>query len=160
MVDKSLKIALSAATIVGFALAAPDAAWAAAPPHGSHASRAHASRSGVRFARRTKRGGTQALVNDGRGTGFGFHRLPSPYRLAAARQRHRQADAVRQAVIDDALTSGGSYGFYGDSVYGEGNDAAYGVFDGADGYGSPYFAGYYGPGDGVDYGPFGHAYAD
>ena len=46
---------------------------------------------------------------------------------------------------DDALTSGGYYGFPGDSVYGAGNHAAYGVFNGADGYGSPYFAGYYGP---------------
>ena len=43
-------------------------------------------------------------------------------------------------------------------MYGAGNHAAYGVFNGADGYGSPYFAGYYGPADGTDYGPFGHAY--
>lgn len=108
-------------------------------------------------------GGTQALVSDGPGTGFGFHRLPAPYAVAAAVHRDRQSAAVRSAVIDDALTHGsGPYGLGlpGDSVYGYGTGASYGVFAGADGYGSPYFAGWYGPGDGADLGPLGHAYAD
>ena len=104
--------------------------------------------------------GGQRLVSDGPGTGFGFHHSPLPYRVGAWRQRERQAEATHEAVDDDALTSGGYYGFPGDSVYGAGGRAAYGVFNGADGYGSPYFAGYYGPGEGTDYGPFGHAYDD
>lgn len=148
----------STAAIVAAAaltLASPIMASAAPRHHGSPM-----SRSSVQFDHRPSRGGYRALVSDGPGTGFGFHRLPLPYHVAAVRQRERQVDAVHSAVVDEALTSGGYYGFYGDSVYGAGNGAAYGVFDGADGYGSPYFAGYYGPGDGEDYGPFGHAYAD
>ena len=117
--------------------------------------------SGVSYDRAPQRGGSQALVSDGPGTGFGFHRLPGPYRFAAAVHRDRQSQALRDAVVTDAITNGnGNYGFglRGDSVYGYGNNASYGVFSGSDGYGSPYFAGYYGPGDGADYGPFGRAY--
>lgn len=53
-------------------------------------------------------GGYQTMVSDGPGTGFGFHRLPGPYRVAATVHRDRQAAAVRSAVVDDALTSGSS----------------------------------------------------
>ena len=105
--------------------------------------------------------GQGVLVSDGPGTGFGFYRLPQPYRIAAAVHRDRQARALRETVVTDALTHGnGNYGFAlpGDSVYGFGNRASYGVFSGSDGYGSPYFAGYYGPGGGADLGPLGHAY--
>ena len=133
-------------------LAAPAAA---APRH----LRMHAA--GVTFDRAPQRGGSQALVTDGPGTGFGFHRLPAPFRYAAAASRERQSAALRTAVVTDALTNGsGNYGFGlpGDSVYGYGNRASYGVFSGSDGYGSPYFAGYYGPGGGADLGPLGHAY--
>lgn len=107
--------------------------------------------------------GGQALVSDGPGTGFGFHRLPAPYRIGALIHRDRQAAAVRSAVFDDAVSQGnGPYGvgLPGDSVYGYGNGATYGVFSGADGYGSPYFAGWYGPGNGADLGPLGHAYTN
>ena len=116
---------------------------------------------GVSFAHQPRHGGYQALVSDGPGTGFGFHRLPEPYRFAAAVHRDRQSEAVRSAVITDALTHGGGpYGSArpGDSVYGFGTRATYGVFSGADGYGSPYFAGWYGPGGGTDLGPLGHTY--
>ncbi len=119
------------------------------------------SRIGVSYERAAHGQGGQALVSDGPGTGYGFHRLPQPYRFAAAVHRDRQGRAVRDAVITDALTNGnGNYGFglRGDSVYGYGNRASYGVFSGADGYGSPYFAGWYGPGGGADLGPLGHAY--
>ena len=126
---------------------------AAAPRH----ARIHGSN--VSFDRAPH--GGQALVTDGPGTGFGFHRLPAPFRYAAAAYRDRQSSALRAAVVTDALTSGsGNYGFglRGDSVYGYGNRANYGVFSGSDGYGSPYFAGYYGPGGGADLGLLGHAY--
>ncbi len=116
---------------------------------------------GYDHAARRGSGNGRELVSDGPGTGFGFYRLPQPYRVAAAIHRDRQAAAVRQTVITDALTNGnGGYGFAlpGDSVYGFGNRASYGVFSGSDGYGSPYFAGYYGPGGGTDLGPLGRTY--
>ena len=145
--------ALACSAGCALALAAPTAA-SAAPRH-------HGTRGGVRFSHALSHGGYKALVSDGPGTGFGFHRLPLPYSVAAVRQRDQQSRAVREAVGASALDSTGFHeGFLGDSVYGAGNGAAYGVFNGADGYGSPYFAGYYGPGDGADYGVFGHAYTN
>ena len=140
---------LALAGITGLALA------------GTAAAQMRHARVGVSFDRAARGHGGAALVSDGPGTGFGFHRLPQPFRFAAAVHRDRQARAVRDTVITDALTNGnGGYGFAlpGDSVYGFGNRGSYGVFSGADGYGSPYFAGYYGPGDGADLGPLGHAY--
>ena len=148
MGNKILSAAAMALAAAGMTAMAASGAVAAPSHHHAHAR--HVAHSG----------GTQQLVSDGPGTAYGFHRDPAPYRVGARRQRYRQADAVHQAVIDDALTSGGYYGFPGDSVYGAGNEAAYGVFGGADGYGSPYFAGFYGPASGTDYGPFGRAYDD
>ena len=66
-------------------------------------------------------------------------------------------------MVDDAVET---YGPFGDGLAGEsglgysGYGHGRGVFSYPDGYGSPYFAGYYGPGDGENYGPFGHAYTD
>ena len=154
MSASSFRPALIAVAAIGLT-AAPAAAAASHHRHvATGASYAPYVQHGVRHS------GRQALVSDGPGTGFGFNHSPLPYRIGALNQRARQADAVHDAVETDALTSGGYYGFPGDSVYGEGGRAAYGVFNGADGYGSPYFAGYYGPGEGTDYGPFGHAYDD
>ena len=153
-VSTRTNLLLAGAAIACLSLAAPATA----------ASRLHhrtAYTSGVTYSHMPRQGGSQALVSDGPGTGFGFHRLPQPYRFAAAVHRDRQSAAVRSAVITDALTHGGGpYGnaLPGDSVYGFGNGATYGVFSGADSYGSPYFAGWYGPGDGADLGPLGHAY--
>ena len=148
----SFRPALLAVAAVGL-MAAPAAAAS------SHHRRAATGVSYAPYAHQVaRRAGGQRLVSDGPGTGFGFNHSPLPVRIGAWRQRARQADATHEAVEDDALTSGGYYGFPGDSVYGAGGRAAYGVFNGADGYGSPYFAGYYGPADGTDYGPFGHAY--
>ena len=122
---------------------------------------AHRHKSGVHFSQKTVRGGTQALVSEGPGTGYGFHRLPGPYRVGARLARERQADAVHDAVETDALTTGPyRSGFYGDDTEGSRPYSAYGVFNGADGYGSPFFAGYYGPGDGEDLGPLGRTYND
>ena len=146
--------ALLASTALLLALGAPT--QAATRHH-------HRYRTGVSYDRSARDAGRQALVSDGPGTGFGFHRNPLPYRVGALVHRDRQAAAVRSAVIDDAISQGnGPYGvgLPGDSVYGYGNGATYGVFSGADGYGSPYFAGFYGPGDGADLGPLGHTYAN
>jgi hypothetical protein len=136
------------------AVLAASAAEAASTRHHARA------KVGVRYAHRHVEG-RQALVSDGPGTGFGFHHLaggrgaPEPaYGPAAA-----QAEAVRQAVETDAITSGGfRSGFLGDDVAASVPYSNYGVFSGADGYGSPFFAGYYGPGDGPDTGDFGAAY--
>ncbi len=156
IVDKA-RIALAIVAGVGFVLAGTDIAGA-----GTRRTRVH--HAGVHFSRGqvagdATRGGYQALVSDGPGSGFGFHHIPYPLHVAAANAHERQVAAVRSAVNTDAFTQGfNGFGFRGDSVYAEGNRASYGVFNGADGYGSPYFAGYYGPGEGADYGVFGHAY--
>ena len=154
-----------AVALVGSATLAVAAPVAAAPRH--HAW--HTESAGVSFERsgQSQRSGYQTLVSDGPGTGFGFHRLPGGYRVAAAaargRQEDRQRDAIHSAVIDDAVESRGPFG---DGLAGEGgfNGGGYGsgrgVFSYPDGYGSPYFAGYYGPGDGADLGPLGHAYSN
>lgn len=152
--------ASAAVALAAFAFAPP--ASAAPKHHGSHAAKATSGTGSVRFARRSARGsGYQTLVTDGEGSGYGFHRLPYPYRAAARVEEDRQSDALRSAVDTDALTSGDwDSGYLGSNVYSYGNNAAYGVYNGSDGYGSPYFAGYYGPGDGEDYGPFGRAYTN
>ena len=158
MTSRTTKVAIALTTGAGLLSPSIASARAAAPAirhahHGVHFA-------GTRGAAGTaQRGGYQALVSDGSGTGFGFHHLPYPLHVAAVDAHNRQAAAVRSAVTTDAFTQGfNSYGFRGDSTYGEGNRASYGVFDGPDGYGSPYFAGYYGRGEGTDYGVFGRAY--
>lgn len=155
-VSMSSKLVFSlGAAILATAMLAPQAE--AAPRH----------KPGVTYGRHVAshrgavRGGRYALVNEGPGTPYGFYPLPQPYRAAARVARWRQADAVHEAVETDALTSGGfRSGFLGDDVAGSVPYSGYGVFNGADGYGTPYFAGWYGPADGADYGPFGRAYTD
>lgn len=143
------------AVVIAATLVAPQADAASRHKPGvvySHQARSHHG---------AVRGGRYALVNEGPGTPYGFYPLPQPYRTAARVARWRQADAVHEAVETDALTSGGfRSGFLGDDVAGSGPYSGYGVFNGADGYGTPYFAGWYGPADGADYGPFGRAYTD
>ena len=85
--------------------------------------------------------GYAALVGDP-GTGLGFYDLPMPVRVGAWRYRMAHArpywqNPVRSAVAADALR-------YPDWVVAQ-NGYHYGVFDPIEGYGSPFFAGYYGP---------------
>ena len=141
----------------------------AAPAVAASLHHRHSAGYGVSFTHVGQRHHTSgsALVSDGPGTGFGFHRLPGGYRVAASalrgRNRGAQSAAVHSAIIDDAVES---YGPFGDGLAGEGGlgyggyGSGRGVFSYPDGYGSPYFAGYYGPGDGADYGPFGHTSAN
>ena len=85
--------------------------------------------------------GYAALVGDP-GTGLGFYPLPMPVRVGAWRYRMAHArpywqNPVRFAVAADALRY--PYWIVADNGY------RYGVFDPIEGYGSPFFAGYYGP---------------
>lgn len=145
MLDKLFKTAGMAALVLGATalLAGP----AAAQPHKAH-------------RRHLARADSQRLVSDGPGTAYGFHRDPAPFRVGAWRRHYRGPTAVQETADIDAATSGGAWGFPGDSVYGEGKYSNYGVYSGAGGYGSPFFAGFYGPASGTDYGPFGQAYDD
>ncbi|MGO9674644.1 MAG: hypothetical protein ACLPSF_10850 [Methylocella sp.] len=99
------------------------------------------------------RGGHFAeLVGDPDG-GMGFYPLPWVYRVGAWRARQRRAfnsyNAIRFAIMSQAMYS---YVF----PY---NDNRPGVFNAYDGYGTPFFAGYYGPGDpAADPSPFGRPY--
>lgn len=155
---------LTAAFVGGAALAL--AAPASAAPR--HHARSTTSEAGVSYDRsgQSSHSGYQTLVSDGPGTGFGFHRLPGGYRVAAAAARERHADsqraAIHSAIADDAVESYGAFGggLYGSNGIGRGGYGNRGVFSYPDGYGSPYFAGYYGPGDGADLGPLGHAYSN
>ena len=153
-----LRLTAAFAGFVAFGLAAP---VSAAPRYHAHHSTAA---SGVSYDRSgiSSHSGYQTLVSDGPGTGFGFHRLPGGYRVAAAAARSRQTAALHSAIADDAVESYGAFGggLYGDNGIGRGGYGHRGVFSYPDGYGSPYFAGYYGPGDGADLGPLGHAYSN
>jgi hypothetical protein len=144
----ALALAASAALGVGAAEAASQ----------RHHARHHAS-GNVQFAHH--RSGGQTLVSDGPGTGFGFHHLAGGRvaRGGVYGPADAQAAAVRESVETDALTSGGfRSGFLGDDVAASVPYSNYGVFSGSDGYGSPFFAGYYGPGDGNDLGDLGTTY--
>ena len=161
-IGSRVRLAAAVVGVAGFALAGP----ASAATH--HRAR-HAAAAGVSYTHsgQAQNSGYHTLVSDGPGTGFGFHRLPGGYRVAAAAARGQHADAQRaaihSAIADDAVES---YGPFGDGLAGEGGFGAggygngRGVFSYPDGYGSPYFAGYYGPGDGADYGPLGHGYTN
>lgn len=153
------------AAVAGAACLALALPAAAAPRH--HARHATAA-AGVSFDHggHAARSGYQTLVSDGPGTGFGFHRLPGGARVAAAAARGRRTDrqeaALHSAIIDDAVESYGPFGdgLAGDEGLGRAGYGNRGVFSYPDGYGSPYFAGYYGRGDGADYGPLGHGYTN
>ena len=98
--------------------------------------------------------GLVTLVGD-RESGLGFYPLPSQYR-GRGRVADRRGDAIRYAVGAE-MGNGYFYGLGGED-YGERHHHA--VFNPVDGYGTPFFAGYYGPaGDpDADRGPFGNAY--
>lgn len=165
-IGSRLRLTAVLAGTAALTLAAP--AWAAPRHHARHAHHASAA-AGVSYDRsgHASKGGYHTLVSDGPGTGFGFHRLPGGYRVAAAAARDRHADsqraAIHSAIVDDAVES---YGPFGDGLAGEGGFGVNGygngrgVFSYPDGYGSPYFAGFYGEGGGADYGPLGHGYAN
>ncbi len=104
-------------------------------------------------AHRPQRGRLAALVGD-RESGLGFYPLPAEFRVGG-RFGRRPGNAVREAAAIDAYTSfNGVYGEYGRGRHG------HSVFNPVDGYGTPFFAGYYGPaGDpDEDRGLFGRSY--
>ena len=167
MATVGTRLLLAAALAGGVAFTAAPQASAASRHHARHAHNA-SSYAGVSYERsgHASRSGYHTLVSDGPGTGFGFHRLPGGYRVAAAAAQARHNDsqraAIHSAIADDAVESYGAFGdgLYGDNGIGLNGYGHRGVFSYPDGYGSPYFAGYYGPGDGADLGVLGHAYAN
>jgi hypothetical protein len=95
-----------------------------------------------------------ALVGD-RESGLGFY--PPAGRYYHYPHDWRQRNAVRDAIASEAV-----YGSYGIGGGYPGERHAHDMFNPVDGYGSPFFAGYYGPAGDPDEerGPFGNAYRD
>jgi hypothetical protein len=184
MLFKSATSALAVIAMLAFVGAAPAPASAASQQTGKqtgahskahgkvHGKQAGAQRAKGRSARAKSprarlttlgnSSGFVALVGD-KSSGYGFYPLPWHYRVGAWRWRQqraaRSAEALGVAVASTAVYSYG-YGFPGGYGYGLSNH--HGVFNPVDGYGSPFFAGYYGPaGDsGGDPGPFGRPYGN
>lgn len=99
--------------------------------------------------------GMSALVGD-RDSGLGFYNLPAQYRAGARLAKSRQGDAIRYAIGSE-MGNGYYYGIGGED---SGESHHHAMFNPVDGYGTPFFAGYYGPaGDpDDDRGPFGNSY--
>jgi hypothetical protein len=97
------------------------------------------------------------LVNlvGNRESGLGFYDLPPQFRNHPP-VRDRRGDAIRYAVA----TSAGTNYYYGYCCGGFSEGHHHTVFNPVDGYGSPFFAGYYGPAGDPDEerGPFGNPY--
>lgn len=153
---RSLKKKITLAIIAAFALAC--AAPLQASEHRSVHGHATIKGPAVLYAHgraphgRARSGYFADLVGDP-DSGAGFYPLPWVYRVGAWRAHQRQAynsyNAIRFAIMSQAMYS---YVF----PY---NDNRPGVFNPYDGYGTPFFAGYYGPGDpNAERGPFGRPY--
>ncbi len=120
--------------------------------HGDHSSFGIAPSSTTRLGSNHAGRHLAALVGD-RESGLGFYALPERYRRAHVVEDHR-GDAIRYAIATEA-----GYGYY----YGIGGEEGAGgshhhtLFNPVDGYGSPFFAGYYGSArdDDSEPGPFG-----
>lgn len=155
--------ALGIVAMLAFGGAASAPASASSKQTGVH--RAHARSVGAKpapvrqRARLTTFGNSPrfvALVGD-KDSGLGFYPLPWHYRVAAWRWKQKRAwesaEALRAAVASTAIYSYG-YGFPGAYTFGH----RHGVFNPVDGYGTPFFAGYYSGGGDGDPGPFGSPY--
>jgi hypothetical protein len=137
---------LAVIAMLGFALACSTPAGAA---ESSRHIRRHAGRHvGVSYAptgRRLSGGQTSGfvpLVGDP-DSGLGFYPLPQKYQVGAARYRQRRAiqyaNDIHYAIASEAI--GYDYLFPEDEGVGFGNH--HGMFNPIDGYGTPFFAGYY-----------------
>jgi hypothetical protein len=161
-------LALAVIAALAFVGAAPAHASASSRHVGAH--RAYVKNTGVAFVGvRSAAGRVRGrittfgrsprfvdLVGD-RDSGFGFYPLPLRYRIGAWRERQRRAirsaNAIRfaiasTAIYDYAYADGYGYGYH------------HGIFNPIDGYGTPFFPGYYGGADEPyeDRGPFGRPY--
>lgn len=81
-----------------------------------------------------------ANLSEDNASGAGFYPLPRRYRTGALDQRRRRAveyanNPIRAAIASEAI------GYDYDQGYAFGH--GHGVFDPDDGYGTPFFAGYY-----------------
>jgi hypothetical protein len=159
---RHFKMVQLALAVLAFLISAPGLASAAPAHHvtGAHLRFAHI---GLHYARGGSRHGhgyhhqahLAALVGN-RESGLGFYPPTGPYYPHAWR-RWQQRNAIRDAVDSQAV-----YGYYGIGGGYPGERHAHNMFNPIDGYGSPFFAGYYGPaGDpDEDRGLFGNAYRD
>jgi hypothetical protein len=132
-----------------------------------HAKKLHVSAT-LRFARSNERPngaphrhhtGFAPLIGD-RQSGFGFYPPAGrayAYRYGRGYDRQTTKEAMREALINQ-----GAYSFYGTGGGVPSERHAHSMFNPVDGYGTPFFAGYYGPaGDpDEDRGPFGKPYND
>jgi hypothetical protein len=142
------------AIIAAFALASPlqAAEHRAAHNHAAIKGSAVLYAHGRALHGRARSGHFADLVGDP-DSGVGFYPLPWVYRVGAWRAHQRQAynsySAVRFAIMSQAMYS---YAF----PYNDNRPSVYNPFDG---YGTPFFAGYYGPGDlNAESGLFGRPY--
>lgn len=132
---------------LAFAGAAPALASATSKHLHRHVGAGHmgvsyaAGRAGGRHSVGRRGSGFAALVGDP-DSGLGFYPLPPQYRAGAARERQRRAiqysNDIRYAIASEAI--GYDYMFPGG---GDGFGHHHGIFDPIDGYGTPFFAGFY-----------------
>jgi len=166
MMTTAIRAAIKPYSIAVAALSSAVPAQAAMTKHGVHhktMAQIRGGRMSLRFASPSAgnhtRGhhgtGMAALVGD-RDSGLGFYNLPAQYRAGARMARSHQGDAIRYAI--GAEMGNGYYYGAGGEDYGENHHHA--MFNPVDGYGTPFFAGYYGPaGDpDDDRGPLGNPY--
>lgn len=141
-------VALTAIATLAFAYMAI-AAQASEATKGTRASHrhAHSGNASVRYAagegrRHHARGssGFTDLSQDSE-SGAGFYPLPTQYRIGAAQERQRRAIQYRDAIGTAMASEAIGYDF--DQGFGFVNTNSHGVFDPVDGYGTPFFAGYY-----------------
>ncbi|VFU10284.1 conserved exported protein of unknown function [Methylocella tundrae] len=109
--------------------------------------RAHAQRTSLSYAAEERRrrpahgsSGFVALSQDGE-SGAGFYPLPPQYRIGAAQERQHRKIQYRNAIGTAMASEAIAYDF--DQGYGFVNTNSHGIFDPVDGYGTPFFAGYY-----------------
>jgi hypothetical protein len=147
--------------LIGFALLLCGAGGRAAerPSRSLHHTHARVGGPAISYAhgrpvRIGGRGGRYADLVGDPDSGLGFYPLPWAYRVGAWRARERRAFEARND-IGFAIASTAIY----NNAWPYGYGTHRGVFNPYDGYGTPFFAGWYGPGDpNAEDGPLGRPY--
>lgn len=143
---------LFAAALLSVAALLPASSLQAAPKGARNFHLGYAP--GDEAGKRAPRPGRLASLVGDRDSGLGFYPLPAQFR-AGGRPGRRPGDAIRYAVETEAGVN--NYGLVGDYSR---ERHGHTVFNPVDGYGTPFFAGYYGPAGDPDEerGPFGNPY--